>query len=72
METIYIEYECRIEKETQNTAEAKKKKKEKSMDSINERRSVDGRDVGVVELERGRLDQHGLTGCEVVSRSVKR
>lgn len=42
------------------------------MDSINERRSVDGRDVGVVELERGRLDQHGLTGCEVVSRSVKR
>lgn len=39
---------------------------------INEGRSVDGRDVGVIKLERGRLDQHGLTGCEVVSRSVKR
>lgn len=35
-------------------------------------RSVDGWDVGIVELERRRLDQHGLTGCEVVSRSVKR
>lgn len=71
MQTIYRE-STSAKSRSRHKTQQKLKKKEKSMDSISERCSVDGRDVGVVELERGRLDQHGLTGCEVVSRSVKR